>query len=82
MIFLYTWFKKKTKTRLFSEVLDQIKNKIVTSPLQCHFYLENNWKIYEWDIDLPIKIGDEIQVHEYYSKDNIWYRNSFVHVVV
>lgn len=80
VIIMFKLFKKK-KIVTFAEVLEQMKDKIVTDSFHCHFYCDRYWKVYEWELEREFYIGDELKVHEFYVVDNIHYRNSFTHIV-
>jgi hypothetical protein len=77
---MFSIFKKK-KVVPFSKVLDQMEDKIITDTFNCHFLCDRYWKVYEWDTDKEFYVGDEINVIEFYLKDNVHYRNAFTHTV-
>jgi hypothetical protein len=77
---LFKFFKTK-KTILFSEILEQMKDKFVNYNHGLYIHDENYGIIYEWEENRPFLIGDKLIVHEFYEKDNIHYRNTFTHIV-
>lgn len=77
-------FFKRRKFKLFSEIINDIENiGLIKNNGQIYYYLDNLRNIKEWEFNtLKVEIGVEVEIIEYYVRDNIHYREKYSYIVV